>query len=393
MGASCGGGNMKVDEVEYQNKGLRPRHAYSLLDVRDVDGHRLLKLRNPWGKWEQMVSKVTTVKVVLGHFVWKGDWSDTSEKWTRSLRYELMPEGPQDGTFWISFADVLKYFDCIDICKARNGWNEVRLSGVLPPLSSQKHLSCILLTILEPTEVDFTLFQEGQRKSEKSQRSQLDLCVVLFKARNGSTIGSLVEHSKRQVRGFVGCNKMLEAGEYVVVPLAFNHWHTGLEDLTAFPRYVLAIHSSKKLLAEQLTPPDCILADSIISLTLARGQRHEGREGMTAYYLTKGWAGLVVMVENRHENKWIHVKCDCQESYNVVSTRGTLKTVDSVPPLTRQVIIVLTQLEGSGGFSIAHRLTHRLANSQGLYDWGPSGTCHDPELDYQTSGLHMPRLF
>lgn len=169
--------------------------------------------------------------------MWKGDWSDESTLWTLYLRSELMPEGPQDGTFWISFNDVLKYFDCIDICKVRTGWNEVRLNGILPPLASQDHLSCILLTILEPTEVDFTLFQKGQRKSEKSQRSQLDLCVVLFKARQGTTIGSLVEHSKRQVRGFVGCCKMLEPGEYIVVPLAFNHWHTGLDEISAYPKY------------------------------------------------------------------------------------------------------------------------------------------------------------
>lgn len=92
--------------------------------------------------------------------MWKGDWADDSELWTRRLRTDLMPDGcSQDGTFWISFGDVLKYFDCIDICKARNGWDEVRLSGTLPPLASQKHLSSILLTVLEPTEVDFTLFQ------------------------------------------------------------------------------------------------------------------------------------------------------------------------------------------------------------------------------------------
>jgi hypothetical protein len=56
------------------------------------------------------------------------------------------------------------------------------------------------------------------------------------------------------------------------------------------------------------------------------------------------------------------------------------------------VIIVLTQLEGSGGFAIAHRLTHRLANSVGLHDWGPPNTNHWPLIDGKVDGLHAPRL-
>ena len=58
---------------------------------------------------------------------------------------------------------------------------------------------------------------------------------------------------------------------------------------------------------------------------------------------------------------------------------------------SRQVIIVLTQLEGSGGFSIAHRLTHRVALQPGLHDWGPQGAEHIPRLDTRLDGLHAPR--
>ena len=214
MGASCGGGNMQVEEDEYKNVGLRPRHAYSVLDVRDLSGIKLLRLRNPWG-----------------HFSWKGTWSDKSDIWTKELKEELMPHGGDDGVFWIAFEDLLKYFDCIDICKVRPGWNEVRVTGFLPPRSSKAHQGCTLLTVLEPTEVEFTLFQEGQRNSERSQRSQLDLCVVVFRTTaDGSTpqLGKVIEHSKRQVRGFVGCHAMLEPGCYLVVCLAFNHWQTGM---------------------------------------------------------------------------------------------------------------------------------------------------------------------
>ena len=53
-----------------------------------------------------------------------------------------------------------------------------------------------------------------------------------------------------------------------------------------YPEYVLALHSSKRLLIEQLNSSNHLLADAIINLTLAKGQRHEGREGMTTYYCT-----------------------------------------------------------------------------------------------------------
>ncbi len=53
----------------YKKAGLAGDHAYTLIGAYDLEGNRIVKVRNPWGQFE-----------------WKGDWGDNDYKWTPSMK-------------------------------------------------------------------------------------------------------------------------------------------------------------------------------------------------------------------------------------------------------------------------------------------------------------------
>ena len=111
--------------------------------MKEISGTQLIQLRNPWGR-----------------YAWNGDWSETSTKWTPEMRKILglkkqsartiqqasshlqednhfynqnRGDRSDQGVFWMSFSDFIKYFGIIDVCKTRLDFFESRMNGYFSP--------------------------------------------------------------------------------------------------------------------------------------------------------------------------------------------------------------------------------------------------------------------
>ncbi|XP_061467290.1 calpain-3 isoform X2 [Rhineura floridana] len=86
--------------------GLVTGHAYSVTAVDETtfkgDKIKLVRLRNPWGQVE-----------------WNAAWSDSSDEWNvidDAEKIRLQHRVAEDGEFWMSFQDFLRYFTKLEMC-------------------------------------------------------------------------------------------------------------------------------------------------------------------------------------------------------------------------------------------------------------------------------------
>jgi len=99
MGCSL---NDKNSKVEMSPEGIVLNHAYGILSVREIQGLKLIRIRNPWGKGE-----------------WRGSFSDDDDNWDnyKGLREALGHELKDDGVFWMEFKDWCINYNRIYVAK------------------------------------------------------------------------------------------------------------------------------------------------------------------------------------------------------------------------------------------------------------------------------------
>jgi len=117
MGAGSSGQDNTRVTGRSQTKGIVPGHAYSIMSCDEYDGHKLIRLRNPWGTFE-----------------WGGDWSPSSPLWNSYPKVKKAIHNEytharntldDSGTFWMSWPDFMAHFDQIDVCE-----NSGQLEGI-----------------------------------------------------------------------------------------------------------------------------------------------------------------------------------------------------------------------------------------------------------------------
>lgn len=146
--------------------------------VKEVMGNLLLNLRSP-----------------LQYYEWKGDWGFKSHKWTPKLKeaiglaYIQENENESDGTFWISYQDVLKNFKTLNVCRIKN-WDEVRIKGKYIRVQDidDPNVEIVIskwyysIDLHETTKIFIGLHQEDERvKGVIHRRPYMDVSLAILR--------------------------------------------------------------------------------------------------------------------------------------------------------------------------------------------------------------------
>ena len=205
-------GDERWSEVNYLDQmpaGLLPGHSYTVVSCKEFSGHKLLNLRNPWGK-----------------LVWTGDWSSTSSLWTPDIKRYVNPVFDEDDlNFWMNFEDFCSHFSSLHVCRVKN-WDEVRIKGKFirvqdvedPSLEVVVSKWFYSIDLPERVRLFIGVHQEDERQvGVATKRQYLDIGIVVLKRLNDGTI-TVIGKQDFEISRQAELEIVLEPGSYIVLP-------------------------------------------------------------------------------------------------------------------------------------------------------------------------------
>jgi len=207
----CGSGAGK--DTDISDLGIVQGHAYSILRVEEVEGNRLVQLRNPWGSTE-----------------WKGKWSDgDKDSWTQKMKKKLDYKNGNDGSFWMAFEDFVNHYRCVYTCRLFDDWNRVFVTsewrgetaggcGNYPTYANNPKIS---LSIKGRVNVILTLEQADSRGVHEGD-SELPIGFRVFKNRHFSNhvAGTTTYAYDREL--CVDAELTEQSEPYIILPTTFK---------------------------------------------------------------------------------------------------------------------------------------------------------------------------
>eukprot|EP00668_Euglena_longa_P003275 GGOE01003830.1.p1 GENE.GGOE01003830.1~~GGOE01003830.1.p1 ORF type:complete len:838 (-),score=157.55 GGOE01003830.1:459-2972(-) len=324
MGAACG--RQGATDKSLEQVGLIINHAYSLVDVLIEDSHKLIKLRNPWG-----------------HAEWKGDWGPASNRWIPAMRERLAYPEAQDGTFWMAFDDFIKHFAAVDVCKEQASWHSLCIHDVFPHADSMLPSKMFELKVVSSTWMFGMLIQNSKRRETPINEHEAFAMLI-----DECCAGLDAFDSYRPLAQLWPTMARISHVEF----LTTQDWHSYLlMPFSTSPRtgpmdYTFAIYSANPISIRPVPCNALALARNLHCAILSAAPPRELFPDLVIHLIQRD-SSVCVLAVNRDPLRHIYIHTDCTSSVNLTSTRKSLATSDVLPPRTRQLLMVLTQVLGT----------------------------------------------
>ncbi|EGT57243.1 hypothetical protein CAEBREN_15807 [Caenorhabditis brenneri] len=185
--------NKKVKKLEEPE--IARGHGYTILAVREFNEHKLLRLRNPWGRSE-----------------WNGRFSMNWTGWSAYMIWRLLLSYRfVCGSFWMELDQFVKFFDIFTICRYRDSWYVIRLRMVIGGVydGSQK---AIRISVPAACEIAVSSFLPNQGKSRYHS------WIIIYQIHDSEEVGPVIlaepiSPSTEDIK--------LQPGDYMIIVSAF----------------------------------------------------------------------------------------------------------------------------------------------------------------------------